>query len=79
MILKLIILEHLHHKQGHWWFVFLILDMHCVKSVQIRSYIGKYGTEITPYLDNFHTVMHLLLLSIFTKTLKHQKRINLEI
>ena len=38
---------------------------HCVKSVQIRSYFwslfscirlntGKYGPEITPYLDAFH-------------------------
>ena len=42
--------------------------MHYVKSVQIRSYFwfvfpvfspntGKYGPEIAPYLDTFHTVM----------------------
>ena len=37
---------------------------HCVKSVQIRSCFwsvfspnaGKYGPEITPYLDTFHAV-----------------------
>ena len=40
---------------------------HCVKSVKIRSYsgpyfpafspnVGKYGPEITPYLDTFHAV-----------------------
>ena len=40
---------------------------HCVKSVQIRRYFwsvfsafspntGKYGPEITPYLDTFHAV-----------------------
>ena len=59
--------------------------VHCVKSVQIRSYFwsifscirteiqerftieisvlspntGKYGLEITPYLDTFHTVKRL--------------------
>ena len=43
--------------------------MHCVKSVQIRSYFsgpyfpvfspntGKYGPEITPYLVIFHAVI----------------------
>ena len=39
-------------------------NSHCVKSVQIRSYFwsvfslntGKYGPEITPYLDTFHAV-----------------------
>ena len=42
--------------------------MHCVKSVQIRSYFwsvfsriwteaGKCGPEITPYLATFHAVM----------------------
>ena len=37
---------------------------HCVKCVQVRSYLwsvfspntGKYGPEITPYLDTFHAV-----------------------
>ena len=37
---------------------------HCVKSVQIQSYCwsvfspntGKYGPEITPYLDTIHAV-----------------------
>ena len=47
--------------------------MLCVKTVQIRSYFwsvfsyiqsntGKYGPEITPYLDTFHAVM------VFNKT-----------
>ena len=42
--------------------------MHCVKSVQIRSFSGQYfpvfklntgkcGPEKTPYLDTFHAVM----------------------
>ena len=50
-----------------------ICSYHCVKSVQIRSYFwsvfsyipisvfnpntGKYGPEITPYLDTFHAVI----------------------
>ena len=41
--------------------------MHCVESVQIRSYFwsvfsrirGEYGPEITPNLDTFHAVMVL--------------------
>ena len=44
------------------------LNMHYVKSIQIQSYFwfvfpvfspntGKYGPEIAPYLDTFHTVM----------------------
>ena len=36
---------------------------HCVKSVQIRSFLwsekGKYGPEKTPYLDTFHVVIYL--------------------
>ena len=36
-------------------------DIHCVKSVQIRSDFnpntGKYGTEITPYLDTFQAAI----------------------
>ena len=47
------------------------LDIHCVKSVQIRSFfwsvfsaispnIGKYGPKKTPYLDIFHAVIALL-------------------
>ena len=44
------------------------VNEHCVKSVQIRSYFwsvfpciqclntGKYGPEISPYLDIFHGV-----------------------
>ena len=53
-------------------------DIHCVKSLQIRSYFwslfscirtnkeiyrvntGKYGPEITPYLDTFHAVINIL-------------------
>ena len=42
-------------------------NMHCVKSVKIRSFsgpyfpvfslnTGKYGPEKTPYLDTFHAV-----------------------
>ena len=35
-------------------------NVHCVKSVRIRSYFswntGKYGPEITPNLDTFHAV-----------------------
>ena len=58
-------------------FINSIHRMHCVKSVQIRSYFwsvfscirteygdlqfspntGKYGPEITPYLDTFHAVL----------------------
>ena len=42
----------------------LLLCIHCVKSVQIRSYFwfifspntGKYGTETTPYLDTFYAM-----------------------
>ena len=42
-----------------------ILELHCVESVEIRSYFwsvfnpntGKYGPEITPYLDTFHAVL----------------------
>ena len=42
----------------------LLLNSHCVKSVQIRSNFssvfspnsGKYGPEITPYMDTFHAV-----------------------
>ena len=34
------------------------LLIHCVKSVQIRSFFGPYfpvfGSEKTPYLDTFH-------------------------
>ena len=38
--------------------------LHCVKSVQIRSYFwsvfspntGEFGPEKTPYLDTFHAV-----------------------
>ena len=44
------------------------MALHCVKSVQIRSYFWsvipvftpnteKYGPEITPYLDSFHAVL----------------------
>ena len=44
-----------------------LVGMHCVKSVQIRSFFwsvfspnaGKYGPEKTPYLDTFHAVMLL--------------------
>ena len=43
-------------------------NVHCVKYVQIRSYlwsvfpvfgpnIGKYGPKITPHLDPFHAVV----------------------
>ena len=40
-------------------------NIHCVKSVQIRSYFWsvfsrirtEYGPEITPYLDTFHEVI----------------------
>ena len=35
--------------------------IHCVESVQIRSFSGPYfrafGPEKTPYLDTFHTVI----------------------
>ena len=35
-------------------------DHYCVKSFQIRNYFwsvyGKYGPELTPYLDTFHAV-----------------------
>ena len=56
------------------------LPLHCVKSVQIRSYFWSvfscirieygdllryYGPEITPYLDTFHAV--LVLLNFFGK------------
>ena len=42
--------------------------IHCVKSVQIRSYFWsvfstntrKYGPEKTPYLDTFHAVINIL-------------------
>ena len=42
----------------------LLLNSHCVKSVQIRSNFssvfspnaGKYGPEVTPYMDTFHAV-----------------------
>ena len=43
--------------------------LHCVKSVQIRSFSGpyfrvfgldtaKYGPEKTPYLDTFHVLLN---------------------
>ena len=60
----LLILQILVHNKGGahgnlWGFI-----DHCVKSVQMRSYFwsvfnpntGKYGPEISPYLDTFHTV-----------------------
>ena len=42
----------------------ICLRLHCVKSVQIRSFFwsifslstGKYGPEKTPYFDAFHAV-----------------------
>ena len=39
-----------------------IINVHCVKSVQIRSFCvspntGKYGPEKTPYLDTFRAVV----------------------
>ena len=47
-----------------------VMTLHCVKSVQIRSFsgpyfpisvfspnTGKYGPEKTPYLDTFHAVL----------------------
>ena len=44
-----------------------ITNRHCVKSVQLRNFfwsvfsrirtdVGKYGPEKTPYLDTFHAV-----------------------
>ena len=52
------------------WFLFsntTFVDRHCVKSVQIRSNFwsvfspnaGKYGPEITPYLDTFLAVRRM--------------------
>ena len=46
-------------KQSHW------LHLHCMKSVQIRSFfwsvfspnVGKYGPEKTPHLDTFYAVL----------------------
>ena len=50
--------------------------VHCVKSVQMRSYFwsvffcirteyspntGKYGPEVTLYLDTFHAVVDLFI------------------
>ena len=49
------------------WSIIIICvhNIHCVKSVQIRSYFcsvfspntGKFGPEITLHLDNFHAVI----------------------
>ena len=39
-------------------------NIHCMKSVQIWSYFwnaGKYGPEITPYLDTFHSVIRKIV------------------
>ena len=52
------------------------LPLHCVKSVQIRSFSGPYfplfvlntgknGPEKTPNLDTFHTVLVIHFLAIF--------------
>ena len=46
-------------------------ELHCVKSVQIRSYFwsvfspntGNYEAEITAYLDTFHAVLCLVSFS----------------
>ena len=46
------------------WNILSFVSRHCVKNVQIRSYFwsvfspnaGKYGPEITPYLDTFRAV-----------------------
>ena len=52
--------------------------LHCVKRVQKRSYYwsvfpcirtpntGKYGPEITPYLDTFHAVYILAITRPYT-------------
>ena len=48
------------------------LLLHCVKSVQIRSFFWsvfsciriEYGPEITPYLDTFHAVWFALQISL---------------
>ena len=61
----------------------------CVKSVQTRSYsgpyfpvfgrnTGKYGPEITPYLDTFHTVLLYRLSStkIYVLVLLHSLNFN---
>ena len=37
---------------------------HCVKIVQVRSNAGKYGPEITPYLDIFHAVQLVIELTV---------------
>ena len=44
-----------------------ISDIHCVKRVQIRSFLwsvfspnaGKYGPEKTPYFNTFHAVISI--------------------
>ena len=36
-------------------------QIHCLKSVQILN-TGKYGPEITPYLDAFHAVINAVKL-----------------
>ena len=46
-----------------------IIEIHCVKSVQIRNFSGLYSVRMrentdqkkTPYLDTFHAVIFLLL------------------
>ena len=56
-----------------------MVKTHCVKSVQIRSYFwsvfnpntGKYGPEITPYLDTFHAVS--IDCFLFDKDLHHER------
>ena len=49
-----------------------IFRVHCVKSIQIRSYFWSVFscilTEITPYLDTFHVVAFLKSIQYFTVT-----------
>ena len=57
-------IQLLYDGSCHWLLAFTLSGTHFVKSVQIRSYFksvlnpntGKYGPEITPYLDNFEAV-----------------------
>ena len=59
-----------------WFIIFLIVTLltgsyHCMKSVQIRSFFWsvffrtrtEYGPEKTPYLDTFHAVYPIFILS----------------
>ena len=63
-------------------------NLHCLKRVQIQSYLwslfswiglntGKYGLEITPYLDTLHAVLKLVS-AIFLKLIRYIKFKNVD-